>query len=240
LQSDKPIFSVGLDYGSFAYGENGMSDNANLTGVDAKVFYPVESSSIVLAADLEYLTGGGTYNGSNWGGNPVSSSTTNQMGNLRGTFGIRQFYGDSNNIIYFSGIGLRQLVNNQSGVGSYERDISYTYVPVGLEWGNQITPKMQIAVSADYDFLLEGTVISHFSDVNPSLPDITNHQSNGYGDRIALKGTYQFENYGVSLQIYQQYWNVLQSDQQPLAGNVAVVEPDNNSRLTGAILSIMF
>ena len=218
-----------------AYEEPGlMKEHGPLYGV-AAAYRGAVTNSRFWQLDFEYLTGDKlTYDGSlqDAARTPVTAPTHDRIWSFRGLFG---WITEREVLTYspFVGIALRDLNDKVQHPGGYEREITYLYLPAGLEIGNDLGNGWSWKITGELDLLLSGTVVSHLSDVNSSAPDITNRQDSGFGYRAMFSLVYGGESFGVRIQPYYQHWDVDDSDFVMLTATSYLYEPKNNTKMIG-------
>lgn len=236
----KPRWTVGLLRENFYYREPGlMSDRAVLTGFDLQAWIPTTSERLAVKGGLNYVSGTGTYDGQTMSGVPLTASTVNYIFNLRGLLDWKTLSSDHFDFDLFGGFAARGLANNQSGPGSYRREITYSYLPVGFLATAKFKPGISIGLGAEYDVFVGGTVRTHLSDASSSLPDLENTQKSGRGQRLNAQISGDFGRFAVNLEYYTQYWFVDDSN-VVYVGTTGFYEPKNDTSISGLALSVTF
>lgn len=91
------------------------------------------------------------------------------------------------NITPFTGVGGRILEDNsggeetESGIQGYDREIGYTYIPVGLNATVPVGKRMTIAFSGQFNWVVAGKAEAKFSRIDPEAPDISLDLRGGHG-----------------------------------------------------------
>lgn len=91
----------------------------------------------------------------------------------------------------FVGIGHRLVLDESGGRTStggnaaYDRDITYSYLPVGATLSIGESARNTLSVSAEYDFVLGSQFKSNLSRIDPVLPDLNLKGRDGRGIQIA-------------------------------------------------------
>lgn len=142
------------------------------------------------------------------------------------------------------GVGHRYLHNNLRGFTTtnslgYLRTNHLFYVPVGVRMEHAFVDDMTL--DAEYDHMIKGTQKTAKSDVSPTLMDVTNNQSSGYGIRLSGKRMLD----GFSVGVFYQYWNIKASDVAMVYDNTGAAvgnasEPANTTKTLGMSLSRTF
>ncbi len=124
----------------------------------------------------------------------------------------------------------RVTVRNPSGIyAGYRRYSNYLYVPVGLTFRFGLDNQWVLSPTVELDIFLLGKQVSMLSDAGLGNPDVTNTQKHGSGYRLALmveKGHFAFGP-------WMHYWNIKDSDSQPIGGGEFGREPANWTREIG-------
>lgn len=244
LYINKKQIEVGLHTANFDYVEPGlMKDNGRLSGLIVKGYFPLAAPATLLRGDFEYLSGSGIYDGAFQDGTPLVSETQNRISNVRVLYGNQFVFENDSHAITYSGLGFRNLTNTQSGPGSYKREISYTYLPLGAEWSKQVSKKIIVGAGVEYDLFLSGTVKTHLSDVDSRLPDIENRQRSGTGYKVSAKFQWMLDSVTISLEPFYQSWKVADSDMKQVVADSKIYgfyEPENETKITGANLVVAF
>jgi hypothetical protein len=141
----------------------------------------------------------------------------------------------------YLGIGVRFVHNDLRGTTStgaigYRRQSRYFYFPLGLTVRMRMGGGWVLAPQLEYDAFSNGDQRTYLSDADPSLADVSNNQRRGYGNR----GRLAFEHGAWSFAAWYEYWNVRDSDIQPIGGGFAALEPANNTKEYGVELRYRF
>ncbi|HEX9182058.1 MAG TPA: outer membrane beta-barrel protein [Burkholderiales bacterium] len=141
----------------------------------------------------------------------------------------------------YAGVAFRHLYNDLRGVSStgavgYQRESTYFYLPLGVTLRTPLGDGWVLAPQLEYDVFVRGEQRSYLSDTGLGLSDVTNRQDGGRGYRGQLMLERQRWTFGAWLQ----YWNIEDSDLQPIAPGVRVYEPANETREAGLELRYRF
>ncbi len=142
----------------------------------------------------------------------------------------------------YLGFGFRYLYNDLRGTTStgaigYRRDSSYFYVPLGVTLRMQLGSDWTMAPQVEYKGFVHGVQRSYLSDTGiPGLNDVTNQQRHGRGYRVQL----MFESRRWSFGPWLDYWDIKDSDVQPIGMGLAGYEPANWTREAGVELRYRF
>jgi hypothetical protein len=134
----------------------------------------------------------------------------------------------------YGGLGFRYLLADGRGVTStgyygYRRESHYFYIPLGVTLRVPIGGGWVVAPQLEYDGFVTGRQSTKLSDVDPSLPNVSNRQSEGWGAR----GQIAFEGPRWSFIVWANYWDIEDSDIQPIGGGFGLYEPANTTREAG-------
>jgi hypothetical protein len=238
---ERTNWNVDYMYGSISYSEPGlMRDSGSMNGFAAAYTFTFADNPTLFRIEGEYMYGYLSYDGSTWDGTPISSPTQDNLANVRALMGFQGLISSHFNLIPIFGLGARYLNDYTQGAGGYEREITYFYAPVGLSARVAINDRWKASVSGEYDTFISGTVVSHLGDSNPAYSTVTNNQSSGYGYRVAMGLERSFDTWSLRAQPYVQYWNIQQSDIQPLTKTQVVYEPTNDSTMYGFDIALIF
>ncbi len=234
----KHSFGIAPVVASFEYEEPGlMSEDGVMYGLFGR--YTYYDQDLMFHASLEYTTGDLDYDGSTWGGTPITADTEDYILEFRvligGNIGINE-----NVLIPFIGVGYRYWNDDIQASGGYEREATYYYFPIGIQWNRPMATNWTWGLSAEYDMFWKGQVKSHLSDAIPGLSDPKNDQEflDGYGLRFSLQlKRVLFNNHSVSIEPYIRYWDVDESDTAVVTYYgvpvFIVVEPANETTCYG-------
>lgn len=141
----------------------------------------------------------------------------------------------------YVGGGFRYLYNDLRGTTStghigYRRESFYFYVPLGLTLRMPLGEDWVFAPQFEYDAFVHGVQRSYLSDAGFGDPNITNQQRHGRGYRVQL----MFESRRWAFGPWMNYWNVKNSDLQPIAPGLGGYEPANWTRESGVELRYRF
>lgn len=130
----------------------------------------------------------------------------------------------------YAGLGYRYLFNDSRGLTStgaagYRRFSNYLYAPIGVSWRTPVRGDWVLVPSLEWDLFLRGWQITKLSDTGLGNTDVTNTQTSGYGFRVAA----MFENQAWSWGPWLHYWNIKDSDVQPIGMGYVGWEPANHT-----------
>ncbi len=142
----------------------------------------------------------------------------------------------------YVGGGFRYLYNDLRGVSStgqrgYRRDSAYFYVPLGVTLRMPLGGEWALAPQVEYSGFIRGIQRSYLADTGiTGLYDVTNYQRDGRGYRAQL----MVEGKRWSFGVWTNYWDVEDSDVQPIGVGIAGREPANWTRESGVELRYRF
>jgi len=141
----------------------------------------------------------------------------------------------------YVGAGIRLLHNDLRGVSStgqrgYRRESTYFYLPLGVTLRMPLGADWALAPQLEYDGFIRGVQRSYLSDTGLGASDVTNRQRQGRGYRAQL----MLEGRRWSFGPWLDYWNVKDSDVQPVGMGLAGMEPANWTREAGVELRYRF
>lgn len=141
----------------------------------------------------------------------------------------------------YIGVGYRHLYNDLRGVTTtghigYRRRSHYYYVPAGVALRVPLGGDWVMVPQLEYDAFANGRQRSYLSDVSPLLLDVTNRQQDGWGARAQL----MFESRRWSFSLWTHYWDIKDSDLQPIGLGFVGLEPANTTHETGIELRYRF
>ncbi len=236
-------FAIGGDTSSFTYREPGlMTDSGFMYGVKGQYDRLVESVPLKFSAEGGLVAGVLGYTGQKWDGTPLTDSTTDLIFNLR-LLGAWEFRSHAGSFSPYVGIGYRYLNDNGQDSSSYEREISYEYLPIGARFQLAASGNSSFGVAVEYDYFLQGTVVTHLSQLGSNYPDLNNTQSSGEGYRLTANWTQRFRFADLRIEPYWQHWEIGNSDSQVIQATAKSVqsgmEPANSSDQIGLTVSIL-
>ncbi len=242
-------FSIAIESEYFKYTESGIKLDGLMVGLDGD--YQFRSQyGLILNADVYLSFGQPDYDGQTWGGTPVTADSDDFIVEPRVLLGYEYAFRWSGfeGITPYSGFGYRYWNNNLDGSGSYEREIQYWYLPLGIKTVSRINTDWTWGIILEYDLFLSGKVDSHLSDAVSGLNDVENNQDfgDGYGTRVSIQFKKQLPgNRGLSIEPYFKYWDIDDSDAARLAdygmyAGYYVYEPANKTKSFGLRLRYHF
>ena len=239
-EKNRAHFHIGLEFTNFSYeetddGEELMSIKGSMPGLVAGVY---RYKPVFWNVGMAYHGGDLKYDGQYQDGTPVETDTKDSIFELRGLLGgdLTEASYQGRSILY-TGLGYRLWSNEAEGTGGYRRKVSYVYMPFGAEFAFPISASSRIGLRGELDALLYGRVVSYLSDVHPSLPNVENRQTSGYGSRLSCFIEAGGEKSKVFVELFMRNWSVAESE---LDSTGSFIEPENTTRIYGLGLQIVF
>lgn len=258
----RPGFEIGAELFDYAYrerveGEVVAQDDGTFGGVTLGYVETIGGGSFLRArfsADFgstDYrspLLGiiGGDDNPSG----PVRLKDVSQdIGQLELQFGHDFAFGRGVTLAPFTGIGARVL-NDYSGkkaeFGGYDRQISYSYIPVGLAVRTPMGGRTSLLLSAQYNQVLRGHARSYFSKIDPEFPDIKLDLKRGHGLEASAVLQRSLGRRAISVGPFIRHWNISRSksfvltDPEGSGEAIEFYEPKNRTTEIGVRLGFSF
>lgn len=154
------------------------------------------------------------------------------------------------NLTPYVGYGYRLLEDylggkvSSTGAVGYDRQSQYHYIPMGLEATFGLAPGWAVRPRAEYDYFIRGYQDSYLSQVSAALGDLHNTQTSGYGVRGSITAVTNFGATPVEFGPFVRYWNIDQSDVQPVTFRGVTVgggfEPANHTTEVGFGVKVWF
>ncbi len=241
-ESDWKPWSVNLVTGYMDYKEPGlMREYGIMSGVQGIYSY-LSDSGVQYQGEASFLLGQLKYDGGNLAGKRYTQPTNDWIIETRGTIGLYRNFTPSWSITPYAGLGFRDLNDKIQGSGSYNRNISYVYLPLGVQLAGFFDQTWSLSLTGDLDLMVYGTVISSLSDVDSSAPDVTNHNK-GLGGRLTASVRKDLGRWALRFGALYQKWKIDQSDGVKLTiGSTTgtLYEPENEFDFFGFTIGADF
>lgn len=166
---------------------------------------------------------------------------------FRGTH--RFDYKVNSEVSLFIGPGMRYLIDRGESAGFYTRQGLYLFAPIGFSYETSVQNN-RFVFDFEYDYFIQGSMISRVSEVNSTYTDMKHKQSSGFGHKISLSWLDVLSEALVSQQAHfdlflaYENWQIEASDKQPLYVNGVAskyyIEPKNFTESWTAGASIRF
>jgi len=180
------------------------------------------------------VDGRGSYGALKYQGSGTQDSVPDVIVEARGVAGLDFFPGNRVSLSPYLGFGYRHLYNDSRGYTStkaagYRRYSNYVYAPVGVTIRFDLGNRWVLAPTVEADIFILGKQRSRLSDANLGFNDVTNTQRHGHGSRAYL----MVEKDHLAFGAWMHYWNIKDSDVQPIGLGRGGLEPANWTRESG-------
>ncbi|HKB61955.1 MAG TPA: hypothetical protein VKD03_03695, partial [Burkholderiales bacterium] len=175
-----------------------------------------------------------SYGALKYQGSGTQDSVPDLIVEARGVAGLDFFPWNRVSLSPYLGLGYRYLYNDSRGYTStnaagYQRYSNYLYAPAGLTIRFDLGNRWVLAPTVEADIFILGKQKSQLSDANLGFNDVTNTQKGGSGYRAYL----MVENDHLAFGAWMHYWDINDSDVQPIGRGRAGLEPANWTRESG-------
>ncbi len=237
-----PVHSIEIGFEAFYktyYEPDVMNEKGMMYGVHLAYTY---HDKVMAKGQLIVASGSVDYDSNNTGS--ISGISDNQW-EIRGLLGYDFAVDPKFFVTPYIGLGYRYLGDDSSGKIStnsfhgYNRQSNYWYSPVGIEFTKILAEGWTIGAGGEFDIFWSGTQKSFLSNANPSYPDVSNQQNQGYGIRGSIRVEKKFTYAAILVEPFIRYWNIGQSDTYTSA-TFSGYEPKNNTTEYGALVGIKF
>jgi hypothetical protein len=202
---------------------------------------------LMLKAEAKGSYGKLDYDGSTWGGTPLTiKHIPDYMLEFRGLGGYDLLTSKAIIITPYTGIGYRYLNDNphKQYFGGYERESNYIYSPIGMDFIINFETGWSLRQIVEYDLFWRGQQKSHLSNVDPGLNDASNRQNKGFGLRGSITLQKKGKIVNVEVGPFIRYWNIKESKTDILTYYGIpvdyVIEPKNKSTEIGINCALKF
>jgi hypothetical protein len=236
-QPDKLGLEVGLKATNYSYSESAIADKGMLPGIGVAYQHGWDVGAV--RGEVDYYAGNVTYDGEYSDGTKVQKTSSNRISELRGLWVGNIPSGNVALFGYHAGVGTRNSHEKSDGRGTYTRDTTYLYLPVGLSTAIPMGETgWSIGAAIEYDLFLAGENNSKLSEVGRNFKDITVEQTNGFGVRLTTEVRKDFGNWALKVQPYYTHWNIGTSSSalgydDGMGTRRYFVEPDNQTSMLG-------
>jgi hypothetical protein len=223
-------FEVGVQLAHYHYEEPNFAKYIGTRGgILGAYTFPSRWNRVFFRVDRRTSYGALKYQGSG-----TQDSVPDLIDEVRGVAGMDLLAGSSVSFSPYLGLGYRYLYNDSRGYTStnaagYRRYSNYLYAPVGLTIRIDLGNRWVLAPTGEADIFILGKQKSQLSDANLGFNDVTNTQKHGYGYRASL----MVEKDHLAFGAFMHYWNIKDSDVQPIGLGLAGREPANWTRESG-------
>lgn len=139
----------------------------------------------------------------------------------------------------YLGIGARALIDQsggrttQSGLEGYDREVGYSYVPLGAALRAERANGQALQLTAQYNWVVGGQVRSEFSRLDPELPDVEVNLESGQGFELAAMVSMPVGRGRIGFGPFLRRWELEQSTsfviEDPDVGTIELFEPANET-----------
>ena len=180
------------------------------------------------------VDGRGSYGSLKYRGSGTQDSVPDLIVEARGVAGMDFPSGSGVSLSPYLGFGYRYLFNDSRGYTStnaagYRRYSNYLYAPLGATIRLDLGDRWVLVPTVEADIFIVGKQRSRLSDANIGFNDVTNTQRHGYGSRAYL----MVEKDHLAFGAWVHYWDIKDSDVQPVGLGQAGLEPANWTRESG-------
>lgn len=155
----------------------------------------------------------------------------------------------TSSVVPYVGIGARVLDDRSggrvadTGQAGYDREVSYSYVPLGAAAVIERRGGGQMAFYGQYNWIVGGEVRTELGDVDPELPTIVLDLEEGHGWEIGAKLTTPLGRGTIGVQPFLRTWDIAQSTSFIASDEefaIELFEPANQTRELGVRLTYGF
>lgn len=157
--------------------------------------------------------------------------------------------GSGATLTLFTGVGGRALDDNsggketEEGLLGYDREVGYSYVPVGLAASIPVGGRSSLTLSAQYNFLFAGTAESKFSQIDPEFPDVSLDLDGGHGIEASAMLAVPVGRSAIRFGPFVRHWSVERSKSkffEEEGFEIELFEPANRTRELGLRIAFAF
>jgi len=222
-------FEVGVQLAHYHYEEPNFAKFIGTRGGIVGAYTFTRANGMFFRVDGRESYGALKYQGSG-----TQDSVPDLIVEARGVAGLDFFPWNRVSLSPYLGLGYRYLYNDSRGYTStnaagYQRYSNYLYAPAGLTIRFDLGNRWVLAPTVEADIFILGKQKSQLSDANLGFNDVTNTQNHGYGYRAHL----MVEKDHLAFGAWMHYWNIKDSDVQPIGLGRAGLEPANWTRESG-------
>lgn len=222
-------FEVGVQLAHYHYEEPNFAKFIGTRGGIIGAYTFTRANGVFFRVDGRESYGALKYQGSG-----TQDSVPDLIVEARGVAGLDFFPANRVSLSPYLGLGYRYLYNDSRGYTStnaagYRRYSNYLYLPAGLTIRFDLGNRWVLAPTVEADIFILGKQKSQLSDANLGFNDVTNTQEGGSGYRAYL----MVENDHLAFGAWMHYWDIKDSDVQPIGRGRAGLEPANWTRESG-------
>jgi hypothetical protein len=223
-------FELGAQLAQYHYEEPSFAQfTGSRAGIVGAYTFPSSWNRAFLRID-----GRGSYGSLKYQGSGTQDSVPDLIVEARGVAGMDFPSGSGVSLSPYLGVGYRHLYNDSRGYTStnaagYRRYSNYLYAPVGMTIRFDLGKRWVLAPTFETDIFIRGKQKSRLSDANVGFNDVTNTQKHGGGYRASL----MVEKDHLAFGAWMHYWDIKDSDVQPVGLGRSGLEPANWTRESG-------
>jgi len=222
-------FEVGVQLAHYHYEEPNFAKFIGTRGGIVGAYTFTRANGMFFRVDGRESYGALKYQGSG-----TQDSVPDLIVEARGVAGMDFPAGSGVSLSPYLGVGYRHLYNDSRGYTStnaagYRRYSNYLYAPAGVTIRFDLGKRWVLAPTFETDIFILGKQKSRLSDANVGFNDVTNTQKHGYGWRASL----MVEKDHLAFGAWTHYWDIKDSDVQPIGLGNAGLEPANWTRESG-------
>jgi hypothetical protein len=145
-----------------------------------------------------------------------------------------------------AGFGVRLLTDHldEFQPGGYRRESTYQYLLLGVSNRSPLADNWALVPRFAYQYLVRGTQKSHLCDINPTYPDLSNTQRNGYGLELSVGFEKKLADSNiVALTPFFRYWHIGDSSTDKVSNTYVTItgkEPKNTTEEAGFNVAYRF
>jgi hypothetical protein len=248
----RPGFEIGGELFDYRYrerfeGETIVRDDGTFGGLTFGYVETIGGGSF-LRVKLGVSFGSVDYSSEDGNIDNVSQS----IGQLELHFGRDFDLGGSATLTPFVGIGARVLEDRsggeetERGFSGYDREIGYSYVPVGAAATFRLREPTTLTVSAQYNWVVGGEARSALGDLDSELPDLKLNIDKGHGMEVSALLSAPIGRNAIVFGPFVRHWRIGRSDgfvlRDPEGSGEAIefFEPKNRTTEVGVKLGLAF
>ncbi len=216
-------FEAGIELFDYNYrersdGETIVYDDGTFGGIHVGYVETI-GSGMFLRARLSAATGSVDYRSPDPVDDVRLEDVTQSVGQFETHIGIDLPAGGGLTVSPFTGFGVRVLIDesggeiSDNGFAGYDREIGFGYIPVGGALHVPIsTAGSALVISAQYNFILDGTAKSSLSELDPDLPDVEVNLNGGRGVEASAILKLPIGGRSINVGPFLRHWNLNSSE----------------------------
>lgn len=220
---------IDYSYREQLYGETIVYDDGIFGGA-AVTYVETVGGNLFLRGELSVAVGSVDYRSPDPAGDQRLNDVRQSIGQLELQIGVDLPLRGGVMLSPFTGLASRALIDESGGkataggLAGYDREIGFAYIPAGAGLSIPVSGgASSIILSAQYNFVVNGTSESKFSDVDPSLPDVKLDLDDGHGFEASAVYRMPLGGHAVSFGPFVRHWKLDRSD------SFIVTNPDDPS-----------